>query len=1853
MAKKIKELTPKQQAANSYIDITKIGPLGYRQLQAANADPNSEYEQIMNYGAAQTANMYDNIAPHYTQTPAQLGELMFDDEVVGGTEYENLNEIRAQRQPWYAKLSAGVAKGAVLAGTTFLDGTVGLAMGIGAAVDKEDTSQLWDNPFSRLMQQINEASEQAMPNYYTKAEQESPWYENVFTANFLGDKLIKNLGFTVGAFYSGNVFSNLLKATKIPQLIGTLSKSVQAPKHIISGTGAVLSAINEGRIEALNNSNDWFQYQKQQLDDVYAQKFQALEDAYEGTEMYDSMKAQLQDDYNKSLAKINEDRTKMGNADLLMNLPILTASNIIQFGKLYGNGFKTARKTNSIYGKLGELKTDATENMTRKSILKGLGVSASEGAEEIAQKAASTIAGKAYEQDLNNYYAALSDPESVNKTIDWGKAFGEGLLETLGDAGTWEEGFIGAVTGALGMPMFRGIRNQEGKFQSPITIEGGIRGAFRETSEQAAREQEVVDYINNRVQDPKFKDMWKHMVRHQFYDNQMQQAAENNDEFDYKNNETAQLINDIEMFDNAGKLEDLKALVQEGTNLSDDDINQLVDDTTTQKTADTTALEKQINELQKEILEISSDSRKRKNTTLEDRKYLKEVLAAKKQRLSQLQEEINNPKQYNIGPFVDEKGNKKSTEEVRQKLKENTDQILKTIDFYTKFKDNLDIRTNEVLTDEQLSTLTYLGTKSNDWRTRNANMFNIITPFITDIEGLEGVNNGIELGQRLSKDSKLKESLKTNIEAKSQDALQAKTLNTIVDDIIKTSNGVLDFNRKLDEYLNNPQKISEQHQRVDEQRVQEQIIKDKQTKQSEIDNLSTFGAVEQHKVNNLDEQDELKDRELYENSSNPTVKDSSKASRFMTEVGQAIDDSDNDEQTKQYLKELIEKRYNSIGDYNQLTNPNEGAGEENSGIGDFIQIANNVINKNPRRPQSQVDNNNIPTVDTTSTGNDQVGTTPPQPKTVAEVKSLSDLLDNIPIIISDDNTQLQQLSDTIDKLKEDTDVVKQVVDFALNIKDNNEPALATALKQLNSLRRRYNDLNQGEEFNQKADDFFNQIEERIKSKLYSIDKSNSNDNIADIQLDNTIQSQEDQPEKTGEPKEYLRGDLTEFTIDSFEDGTLERYADKFPNYKTVYDKIMYDYINKGNVKVGDTIELRLEPTESNGQTYETVYMYHNGNIVGVLPASNRTQYKGIQDVYRLLNEGKQLKTTVTQIMLGKFPYTRTERRPLHQVKGVNGAENVKLGIMTRSGMVTNDKQLDDNTENVFDFANAVGKVYMLLKNSRGKFSPKRVIIKRFNSQEFPLVNLKDSGNPIATRMFNLIDQSVKAIIKGIETNKMDISFNAMDSLYTGLFKDLVLQGFHMDLMQNPQDGSTYLQFRVGDRRQGFNIAEIHDGRAVFNLNEQQLFDTMVNELNKFNPVFNINAKKINNPQYNKEIVESGLLETYISDSQMVGSWFITNYLDANGNEQGADRVRGKFNPPSKYDSKISYNDSKGNQYTFYMYADGMFEIWKRSIDNNGKEINQEIDWEQVPKLQQELYKAEILQGDIMDGPKQINGILLVERDGKQYALDRKNQRFLTYEQTQDFIKQLEEKNNPPKQPQQSQQPVQPQSTEHQINVTIETNKDGKKEANMPIPKELQGIAKKQGSLQIDDVLYPIIIIDRPNGTLHNYKILLPNGKETDFGVQSFTNTDKSYLTVLGTITHPQNIGEAIQAFKDSLIQQPTQPQQQGQQQDQQQQGQQQQQTPQQPQQQSQQPTQAIDSMLGILDINVHDVPIDNNQPQSQPEIKPESQPQTNTNQNISLDYDDNIELLQQVLLISRETWEAMADDAKIAKLSCY
>ena len=503
------------------IDITKSGPMTFRDLQKANQEPytnlSPEFQSFsMNVGAnTAPTSLYDARAHGEQMVQSSLegtttpwGESMFDEPTATEAQFQELGDIRAENQPWYAQIGAGLAKGAILAGTTFLDGTLGLLFGAGEAIrrgfDDDYTKSgavagLWDNDFSKAMQSVNDWSEQALPNYYTRAEQEQPWYENIFTANFLGDKFIKNLGFTVGAFYSGGVTAAGLKATKLPQLIGAIAKSSKAPAIVTSAVGAVTSAVNEGRIEALNNSKDWFELHKTQLDDEYHQRLQYIKNAYEGTEVYDQLIRAEQESYNQALGRLSEDRLKMGNADLLMNIPILTASNIIQFGKMYANGFKTARRATNIVGKAGEYTAGTTRLGAATAITKG---ALSEGTEEITQGMASRISGNYYSTDVNNFYKSKTDPEAAQETLSWTKSFAEGINETVNDGSAWEEFFIGSLTGALGMPRFRGVRSESGSLQSPITIEGGAINEWRDYNEKIARENEIANYMNSRINSP-------------------------------------------------------------------------------------------------------------------------------------------------------------------------------------------------------------------------------------------------------------------------------------------------------------------------------------------------------------------------------------------------------------------------------------------------------------------------------------------------------------------------------------------------------------------------------------------------------------------------------------------------------------------------------------------------------------------------------------------------------------------------------------------------------------------------------------------------------------------------------------------------------------------------------------------------------------------------------------------------------------------------------------------------------------------------------------------------------------------------------------------------------------------------------------------------------------------------------------------------------------------------------------------------------------------------------------------------------------------------------------------------------
>lgn len=382
-------------------DIAKSGPQSYRLLQEQNArnfkidaPTSKEYLYEKNQANAYLGHsMYNAVeaAPTVVQSPlygsnTKLGQSYFDQDVYNKEEFENAGDVRADNQPAIVQAINGTTKGAILAGTTALSGILGIPYGIASAVINQDFSKLWDNDVTRTAQAINDAAEEWLPNYYTKQQTEDSWYSpsNIFSANFIFDKVIKNIGFTVGAAYSGGLYTKGIdlvakglgglramaltgktfkEAAELGARAMNMSNATRVTKALV---GSVFSATAEGTIEALNNSKDYV--------DIYRKKYDALtaegiNDAYREFAInggqFDGNGNPILDNTSKSLIlqdklyklqrakeqaykEIDATRDNMGNADLLANLPILTLGNWLTFGKMFAGGYKAARNTSKV-----------------------------------------------------------------------------------------------------------------------------------------------------------------------------------------------------------------------------------------------------------------------------------------------------------------------------------------------------------------------------------------------------------------------------------------------------------------------------------------------------------------------------------------------------------------------------------------------------------------------------------------------------------------------------------------------------------------------------------------------------------------------------------------------------------------------------------------------------------------------------------------------------------------------------------------------------------------------------------------------------------------------------------------------------------------------------------------------------------------------------------------------------------------------------------------------------------------------------------------------------------------------------------------------------------------------------------------------------------------------------------------------------------------------------------------------------------------------------------------------------------------------------------------------------------------
>ena len=572
------------EAKYGLIDLTKTGPLTYRELRAINNGLPEESEANQKLiDRPESFVFHPKVASqiNYTNNPYDdFGNSTYDDPLANQYQYENYEGLRGERQPWYAKLGAGIAKGVALAGTTFLDGTVGLIAGIGTAIGEGRISGIWDNEVSNGLSEINRALEEILPNYRTREEEENPWYKNLGTMNFWADSVIKNLGFTVGAFYSGGVWTKALKG--IGWLKGAMGAKV---------VGSTLSAVNEGRIEANNNSYDFLELQNREIDDMVERRREEIL-ASDDTEAHKNANLMLLDESANRLREDAKERADaMGLTTLIGNTILLSLDNYAQFGKLYARGFKNARGLSSGITKAAEemaaeeagknvIKQGskyAWKDITKKqALMKGLRNGLLEGNEEMAQAFIAETAGNMQSYDSPDaYYEALTDQNAQLKTKDFLTSVTEGFVNTYGNGDRWEEFAVGAFTGLLGMPTFGKVNNSDantylGRGRS-IGLSGGLFGEIGNANQQNREGREAVDVMNKYVD--KMQNHARYFAQSQSFTDAMDGWAEADDAFEYKNAEDNDDFAAISRFAQTGKLNDLKEMVSQSfENLSDGEL---------------------------------------------------------------------------------------------------------------------------------------------------------------------------------------------------------------------------------------------------------------------------------------------------------------------------------------------------------------------------------------------------------------------------------------------------------------------------------------------------------------------------------------------------------------------------------------------------------------------------------------------------------------------------------------------------------------------------------------------------------------------------------------------------------------------------------------------------------------------------------------------------------------------------------------------------------------------------------------------------------------------------------------------------------------------------------------------------------------------------------------------------------------------------------------------------------------------------------------------------------------------------------------------------------------------------------
>lgn len=565
-----------------------------------------------------------------------VGNSSYDEDIQTMSEAQNIDNFRGENQSGLTQVGNGLLKMTTTALTTLADGTIGALYGVGQGIynlaDNDEKTGfwqgMWNNDFNKAMSSIQENMEEIAPNYYTDEQRNSPWYSaaNILSANFLGDKLLKNAGFTIGALASLAVPG--FDMAWLAKGITSGAKALGAGAKVAENAGAIanylartfVSANSEASIEAVNavKDNQKAMYagieQRAAEDTAQSEQMMAAEIAAGADEQtarnnHINRVRQINQEVANAKAFADEQLRDVGNSVWLMNTGLLSVTNSLEFGNILKGGYNLRKSLKDFGVKLTAEGKEVGAREFGQALARGvqtsmtpeipkIGVGAvvggtlqrfgSEGFEEGAQRMISDSnqmqaqaklqqwADDRYNKDSNKYslWEKQINPTVTADLVDYTKALTKAWSEgfgTLASSG-WEEVFLGGITGALGTAGIR--RKADGKMG--IGWQGGFMEAIRDQQAKYTEADKMITAFNEQLSKPEFKQRMQHSAAALASAYDMEEALNNGDIMGYKNGEMLSVVNDAIYFRDNGMLDLFKGYYEEtAKNVSDETINNL------------------------------------------------------------------------------------------------------------------------------------------------------------------------------------------------------------------------------------------------------------------------------------------------------------------------------------------------------------------------------------------------------------------------------------------------------------------------------------------------------------------------------------------------------------------------------------------------------------------------------------------------------------------------------------------------------------------------------------------------------------------------------------------------------------------------------------------------------------------------------------------------------------------------------------------------------------------------------------------------------------------------------------------------------------------------------------------------------------------------------------------------------------------------------------------------------------------------------------------------------------------------------------------------------------------------------